>query len=83
MNSSTPIWITINEISLEKIFELHPIFENYTFERDKLYDDNFDKFLSSDNSRFLKNNQKIFFEKGFILNENYLTEVKKLLIQNI
>ena len=83
MISSTPICITINGIILEKIFELHPIFENYTFERNKLYDDNFDKFLSSDNSRFLKNNQKIFFEKGFILNENYLTEVKKLLIQNI
>ena len=83
MISSTPIWITINGISLEKIFELHPIFENYTLERDKLYDNNFDKFLSSDNSRFLKNNQKIFLERGFIVNENYLVEVKNLLIQNI
>lgn len=83
MISSTPIWITINGISLEKIFELHPIFENYTFERNKLYNDNFDKFLSSDNSQFLKNNQKIFLEKGFILNENYLVEIKNLLIQNI
>lgn len=83
MISSTPIWITINGISLEKIFELHPIFENYTFERDKLYNANFDKFLSSDNSLFLKNNQEIFFQKGFVLNENYLMEAKKLLIQNI
>ncbi len=83
MISSTPIWITINGINLEKIFELHAIFENYTFKRDQLYGDNFDKFLSSDNSQFLKNNQKIFSEKGFILNENYLIEVKNLLIQNI
>lgn len=83
MISSTPIWITINGIHLEKIFDSHPAFKNDKMERDSLYKDNFDQFLNSNNSRFLKNNQERFAEKGFTLNENYLLQVKTLLIENI
>jgi hypothetical protein len=83
MISSTPIWITINGIHLEKIFDSHPIFKNDKMERDGLYKGNFDQFLNSDNSQFLKNNQERFVDKGFMLNENYLIQVKNLLIENI
>jgi len=81
MICSTPIWITINGISLEKIFISNPIFENYSIERENLYKDNFDEFLRSDNSEYLIDNQEIFAKKGFLLNEKYLKEIKSLLIE--
>ena len=82
MISSTPIWITINGINIEKIFESYSFFKNDKTERDKLYNTNFNEFLHSDNSLYLKNNQQIFLEKGFLLNENYLKEIKSILLGN-
>jgi hypothetical protein len=82
MISSTPIWITINGINIEKIFESHSIFKNDKIERENLYKGNFDQFLKSDNSEYLLNNQGIFHEKGFLFNENYLRQIKLLLLEN-
>lgn len=82
MISSTPIWITINGISLEKVFESQSIFESDKMERNNLYNSNFDDFLSTNDSRYLEKNHELFYEKGFLLNTNYLKQIKSLLIEN-
>lgn len=82
MISSTPIWITINGISLEKIFESQSVFENDKIERNDLYNSNFDNFLSTNDTKYLKKNHELFLEKGFLLNTNYLKQIKSLLIEN-
>jgi hypothetical protein len=80
--SSTPIWVSINGIYLEKIFNSNLLFERYEVERENLYNTNFDKYLKSGNTKFIGKNQEVFLKKGLALNENYLKEIKALLIEN-
>jgi len=80
--SSSPIWITINGIYLERLFNDHPIFNNHKAALESLYENNFNNYLKASHSEFLKNNQDIFLKQGIVLNENYLKSIKKLLLKN-
>lgn len=75
LTSSTPIWVAINEIYLENLFASNSFFKTYSSELKSLYS-------NIDTSKNALNNQNIFAEKGFILNERYLSFIKSLLIEN-
>lgn len=75
LTSSTPIWTSINGIYLENLFVQNSFFKEYSSELESIY-------RTIDNPKNITNNQNAFAEKGFVLNERYLSFVKSLLIEN-
>ena len=75
LTSSTPIWTSINGIYLDNLFVPNSFFKEYSSELESIY-------RTIDNPKSITNNQNAFAEKGFALNERYLSFVKSLLIEN-
>ena len=82
MISSTPVWITVNGMYLERLERENQIIKNVLQEKNKLYDTNFKRYSETDDTKYLDENKKLYGKFGETLNDQLIGEVANILQRN-
>lgn len=80
--NSTPIWVTINNVHVEYLEIENQIIKKIRQQKSALYDVNFKRYLTEDDTKFLDKNKQLYDKFGKLLNDQFIGEIANILGRN-